>query len=366
MFRLRREGMIVMGSQFHGSGTVRQALVLVLVLGGMVARAAETRSDRHEFEALRMGIPVRIILYCDDAEKAHRAADSAFGLFEKLNGIMSDYDSDSELSQITVRSVQTDSVPGPWIPLSDDLFNVLKASRRYSELSHGAFEVSISPLVRLWRRSRRQHRLPKPELLERAKERVGSHLWELDEQTRSVRLHKKGVRFDLGAIAKGYAIDRAFETILTQGITRLLVDAGGDMRLGDAPPDSPQGWRIDLDAKEFADSPILLLRHTALATSGDRFRHTLIDGVRYSHIINPKTGLGLTRSSTVYVSAPTAMEADAYASILSILDPTEGLKLIDEGNGLAATILFHDTGQVLRSKRDLSSGYGELPLDRPN
>jgi len=270
-------------------------------------------TERFEFEEIHMAVPVRIILYAETSEVAERAAKDAFATFHTLNGIMSDYDSESELSLLCESR--------GWIHVSDDLFVVLRAAKHYSAISDGAFDITVGPMVRLWRRSRRQQELPKQQYIDRAKECVGNHLWELDECTQSVRLLKTGMRFDLGAIAKGYAIDKAFEIIQGHGISSQLVDAGGDFRLGSPPPHA-EGWKIAQGGE------IVLMKDTAMATSGDQFQFVVIDGVRYAHIVDPKTGLGMTGRHTVHVTAPTAMEADALSTAVSVLGKEKGTALI--------------------------------------
>jgi len=272
-------------------------------------------AERFEYEEVHMGVLVRIILYAPDSDVADKAAREAFASFQMLNEIMSDYDSESEL--LLLRKDRGT------IRLSEDLYIVLKAAKHYSTISDGAFDVTAGPMVRLWRRSRRMQELPKEQYIEQAKQLVGNHLWELDERTKSVRLLKDGMRFDLGGIAKGYAIDKAFEIIQEHGISSQLVDAGGDLRVGTPPPNS-EGWRIDKEGET------ILLKNTAMATSGGRFQHVEIDGVRYSHIVDPKTGLGVTSQQTIYVRAETAMEADALATAVFVLGKEKGQALIDK------------------------------------
>jgi len=277
--------------------------------------AALFADERFEFEETHMGIPVRIILYAPTSDAADEAAKEAFAAFHALNAIMSDYDSESEL-MVLCEKKGSDKV-------SDDLFAVLKAAKHFCTISDGAFDITAGPMVRLWRRSRRMHELPKQQFVDQAKELVGNHLWELDEKTRSVRLLKSGMKLDLGAIAKGYAIDKAFEIIKNRGITSLLVDAGGDFRLGASPPGT-EGWKI---AK---DNEIVLLNNTAMATSGGRYQFVEIDGIRYAHIVDPKTGFGMTGLQTVHVTAPTAMEADALATAVFVLGREKGKAMIDK------------------------------------
>ncbi|MDR3234857.1 MAG: FAD:protein FMN transferase [Planctomycetaceae bacterium] len=278
-------------------------LFILSFTGGLAA-------ERFEYEETAMGVPVRIILYSESQEKADAAAKEVFAEFQHLNGIMSDYDSESELSKLCA--------DGGSSRVSSGLFTVLKEAKYYCSISDGAFDITVGPLVRLWRRSRRQKELPKQQYIDEAMQLTGNSRWEIDERTQSVKLLKQGMKLDLGGIAKGYAIDRAFEIILKHGIKRQLVDAGGDMRLGDAPPES-EGWTISMNGVEN-----VLLKNTAIAVSGDKFQFVEIHGVRYAHIIDPKTGLGLTHSCTVTVLAPTATQADALASAAYVLGKEKG------------------------------------------
>ena len=294
------------------------------ILAFFLLLSAIAHAERFAFERPEMGVLFRVVVHDDDAKAVEQAVEKAFERIHDLNAVMSDYDDDSELTQITRRSADEFGKTGelPWINISDDLFSVLESSKRFSELSDGAFDITVAPVVRLWRRARRMHEPPKPEQLAKARELVGNDLWELDKKTQSVRLKKKGVRFDLGGIAKGYAVDRAFEILRTAGFETVLVDAGGDMRIGKAPPG---GWKIGLPE---SNGEMISLENRALAASGGTFRFVEFDGVRYSHIIDPKTGCGLTAPHIVRVIAPTACEADALASACSVLGFEKSRKLL--------------------------------------
>lgn len=316
--------------------------------------------ERFEFAQICMGVPVRFVLYTNAPELAEQAASQAFECINRLNTILSDYDSDSELSRLCTRSTEHWKHSGHegqalWLDVSDDFFHVLKAAREYGQLSDGAFDITVGPMTRLWRRSRRQGVLPKERYLEQARQLVGLDRWKLDENERRIQLLRPGMRLDLGGIAKGYAIDQAFETIRGYGIETLLVDAGGDLRIGTAPPG---GWRIGLaeTKRTTGDESTtalqnIVLENIALASSGDESRFVEIDGVRYSHLINPKTGLGLTQSMTVFVTAPTAMQADSLASAIAVLGPEKGIRLADSQKRIAAKIILHaDPPEIFQSK----------------
>jgi len=282
-----------------------------------------------------MAVPVKVVLYAPDAVAATGAADAAFARIHQLNAIFSDYDPESELRRLCDATSE-----GKYIPVSEDLWRVLLAAQDLSTRSDGAFDVSVGPIVRLWRRARRQRVMPSPERLEEARALVGYRHIRLNPQDRSVQLAKPGMRLDLGGIAKGYAVDEALAVLRRRGIAQALVQAAGDTALGDPPP-GEKGWRIGI-APLAPDSPpsrILLLANAGVATSGDAFQYVEIDGKRYSHIVDPRTGLGLTDHSSVTIVAPDGMTADGLATTVSVLGPQRGIELIDATPGTAAFIV---------------------------
>ena len=294
---------------------------------------------RFPYEQLKMAVPVRVILYAETEAVADACAEAAYRRFDEINASMSDYDPSSEILQLGVdndlRFRKDSCCDDGWRNISDDLFAVLQYSRHYAKLSGGAFDVSVSPLVQLWRRAKRLRRMPSREEIENARSLVGSHLWELDDSSgqKRVRLHRAKMRFDFGAIAKGYAVDQAFELIQSKGIRSVLVDAGGDMRLGDPPPGEP-GWNVGM-----VEAAAQTLSNISVATSGDMFQYFEVDDKRYSHIIDPKTGMPLVDSCTVTILASTATESDALASVVSVLGPDRGIALIDRIPGTKAMVV---------------------------
>ena len=297
---------------------------------------------RFEFAEPQMGMEFRVVMYAREAGAAREAAAAMFRRVAELNLVLSDYEEESELSRLN-RTAGS----GQAVPVSRDLWRVLEAGQRMAELSQGAFDMTVGPAVQLWRRARRQRELPSPERLERARAAVGYAYLELDGRTRAVRLTRPGMRLDLGGIAKGYVLDEALRVLEAHGVRRALVQAGGDVAVGDPPP-GRSGWRIELPWPEGAREGAtqwLLLRRCALATSGDVFQHVEIDGVRYSHILDPRTGVGLTDHSQVSVIARTGMVADALATTVSVLGPLEGMALVERAKGVAARVVRLENGR---------------------
>lgn len=308
----------------------------------LTAAGTDTGPKRFEFTGIEMAVPVRIVLYAENEAVAKSASAAAQARIRELNAVMSDYDPTSE-----VRHLSAASGSGQSTKVGDDLWRVLLRSKELSEESGGAFDVSIGPVVRLWRRARRQEELPTPERLAEAKAAVGYQAIEFDESAQAVRLTRPGMWIDLGGIAKGYAIDAALQVLAAHGIRSALVDAGGDIGLGDAPPDRP-GWVIGVAALERDAKPSLFLSlsNVAIATSGDSWQFVEIGGKRYSHLVDPRTGIGLTDHSSVTVIARDAMTADGLASAVSVLGPEAGLKLIDGLDGTATFIVRAPEGRV--------------------
>ena len=284
--------------------------------------------ERFEFEGIEMAVPIRIVLYAEDAMTAKKAADAALARFHDLNQRLSDYDEKSE-----IRRFCDGAGPGEFVRVSDDLWNCVRLAIHHAEISGGAFDPTVGQVVQLWRTARKLHRLPAENRIRDVLDTVGwqNILFDEERQAIAISAHgaKRHVRLDLGGIAKGYAIDEALKTMRFFGVTRVLLDAGGDLGLGDPPP-GKEGWTIAVTPLKKGEKPtnFWTLKNCGVANSGDMYQFVEIDGKRYSHIVDPKTGLGLTNRLTVSVIAPTAADADALASAVSVLGPEKGLALI--------------------------------------
>ncbi len=288
-----------------------------------------------------MGVPFAAAFYAPDEASANKAIDAAWARIEHLNSLMSDYDSTSELMRLC-----RDSRPGQPIRVSPELFRVLSKSVEVSERSDGAFDVSVGPLVKLWRRARRQKEFPDPKLLQEARELVGWRNIRLHCETCSVELLKPGMKLDLGGIAVGYAADEAIRVLKQHGIASALIDGSGDIVVS-GPPPGMTGWRIgiaSLREPEAAPQHFAMLANCSISTSGDAYQFVELNGQRYSHIVDPNTGLGLTERCSVTVIATNGITADALATAVSVLGPERGLKLIDSQPCAAALFvtLNHD------------------------
>jgi FAD:protein FMN transferase len=313
------------------------------------AAAAGPALQRYTFVEPHMGTRFKVILYAPDESTAAAAAKDAFAHIAALDGIMSDYRPTSELMQLCKKA------GGDPVPVSEELFFVLARAQEVSRRSDGAFDVTIGPVVKLWRRARRTQQLPDKQELADALALVGHDKMKLDAKARTVQLTKAGMQLDLGGIAKGYAADEALAVLKKHKIDRALVAAGGDIAVSGPPPDA-EGWNVGIAPLEDPDARparYLLLKDAAVSTSGDAEQYVEIDGKRYSHIVDPKTGIGLVGRMSVTVLAKNGVTADPLAKVPAVLGPEKGLPLVEETEGAAALVVRKtDRGEeVIASKR---------------
>lgn len=317
---------------------VHLMIVATLLAALSAPPVAGASRERFEFAEMLMGMQFKLVVYAPDGESANRAARAAFQRIQQLNEVCSDYEADSELNRLCQTAGR-----GTVVPISPDLRVVLDASLKLAERSDGAFDPTVGPLTRLWRRSRRSRTLPRPDVLAAAREAVGYRHLRLDPKAKTAELLRPKMQLDLGGIAVGYAIDEALKVLRAEGIESALIDGSGDIGVSEPPPGSA-GWRIgvaplDADAEP---SRYLLLKNAAVTTSGNAFQFVEIDGTRYSHIVDPQTGLGLTRSSAVTVIAQDCITADSYATAVCVLGHERGLQLISETPGSAVLIVTRE------------------------
>jgi thiamine biosynthesis lipoprotein len=331
-----------------------QRLLLVLALltataGNCSAPAADQPLKQYSRREVHMGVDFEVVLFAADEEQATKAINSAMARIAALDRALSDYDLESELSKLSATSAVAEGRVAvgdqvfPAVKLSDDLWTVLAFSQQISEQSGGAFDVTVGPLTKLWRRARRQKALPEAELFEPAKAAVGYQFLKLDREKRTAQMLKPNMRLDVGGIAKGYAADEALAAIKKQGLTRALVRASGDIAVGDPPPDET-GWKIGIAPLNPDDPPTRFIRlaNMAVSTSGDSRQHLEIGGKRYSHILDPRTGMGIAGRSSVTVIAPRGIAADGLDTAISVLGPDKGVALVAQHKGAVLFMVVED------------------------
>lgn len=289
-----------------------------LLLGALFALECVAAEQRFEYEATAMGVPFRIVVYTEHKATADAAVATAFERMRHLDRVLTDYDAGSELSLLSRSSGQ-----GRWVWMSPDLSRVLDLSLQIARASEGKFDPTVGPAVILWRKARRERRLPDPARLEAARDAIGFHHVELSRDRRRARLNVPDMRLDVGGIGKGFAADEAARVLEQAGVRRYLVAAAGDIRLGAPPPDR-EAWKVELGASDVPGAPeaiTLALAHAAVSTSGDLFQHVEIGGVRYSHIVDPFSRVGLTNRTLVTVVASCGTDSDAWSTAVSVGGP---------------------------------------------
>ncbi|MCB0631410.1 MAG: FAD:protein FMN transferase [Saprospiraceae bacterium] len=279
--------------------------------------------QRFQFFEPKMGTEFRIVLYATDKEQADKAATAAFRRIDELNLIFSDYQEDSEVSKLSDTAGS-----GEKVAVSVELWEVLHFARQLSKKSRGAFDVSIGPLSKLWRRAFRRQEFPEWSQIEADRALVSFKKIKLYTRGHQVKLKKEGMRLDLGGIAKGYTVDAVYRVLTQHGIDIALVDGGGDIYAG-APPPGEKGWEIRfVPAATPEQEETIQLTRGAIASSGSTYKYLEWEGRKYSHIIDPRTGLGVTETAIINVIADNCVKADALASTLSVLNETERGKLL--------------------------------------
>lgn len=261
--------------------------------------------NRYAFTEIHMGGEVRITLYAESQGVADRAASAAYKRFAELEQIMSDYRPSSEVRQIK-----------PLTPtkVSEDLFTVIQKAQEISRRTDGAFDITAGPVVQLWRNARKTGRMPGPVETRKALNLVGYENLLLNPKHREITIQKAGVAIDLGGIAKGYAADEGLKALKANGINSALIQAGGDIAISDPPPNQ-SGWSVQIPG-QLGFTP---LANCAVSTSGDAEQFVVIDGVRYSHIVDPRTGIGLTNQFTATVIAERGLLSDPLATAFCVL-----------------------------------------------
>jgi thiamine biosynthesis lipoprotein len=300
-----------------------------------------------------MGTLVRITLYASSQDAAAHAFRSAFNRIANLDQTLSDYKPDSELNQLTTKAV------GHPIAVSKDLLTVLVASQELAEATNGAFDVTQGPVIRLWRAARATGHVPANSALKEAASRSGFRKLHVDVRRQTVTLDQPDMALDVGAIGKGYAASEALAVLRGLGIRSALVAVSGDLAFSDAPP-GERGWRIDIhnDDPALAGVPrVLELTNAAVSTSGASDQHVDAGGRRYSHIIDPSSGMGLVNDITVTVIARSGLDSDGLDTAVSVLGSDRGLALIESRPGTAAVIIQRGTSGTTVS---MSSGFRKL------
>ena len=275
-----------------------------------------------------MGSPFQIIFYSTDSAEANRLAMESFNLIDSLNKIFSDYDTSSEINQLAVNAGKNPQ------KISPALFDIMILSTEANQKSQKTFTVYAGALTKLWRTARRENRFPVKKLVKKAMRLSSEKHFRFIPNDSLMLVSTAGATFDFGGIVKGYTAQRVIEHLRARNIQHALVDAGGDIVMSKSPP-GKEGWSVAVnlpgDDIELVKHR-LLLNNKAVATSGNMYQNMEHEGKKYSHIINPKTGYGITGQRQVTVIANDGATADWLATACSILPITEAIKLAESEN----------------------------------
>ncbi len=319
----------------------RQLAVLIfvglLLIGALYIFGNKRRVETDSGYRLVMGTFAHLKAIAGNPQTAKKCVEAAFAELKKVDDLMSDYKSDSEISR-----VNRDAAGRP-IKVSTPTFEVLQKSADFSKLSKGAFDITIAPLTELWRTAAESNSVPTEAEISEVRSKVGYEKLILDSNEMTVRFAVDGMKLDLGGIAKGYAVDMAVEAMQKGGAVGGMVDVGGDIRCFGLPPKGKKTWRIGLQDPTGTDKSdqtlsvgtgrvllILKLTNAAVATSGGDRRFVLIEGKKYSHIMNRFSGESAEGLSSVTIIAQNATDADALATAVSVMGAEKGLALIEK------------------------------------
>lgn len=304
---------------------MRPLIVLCSILITFTSRLAycgvsSERLERFEYSQVAMGVRARIVVYAASQKSAELACTRAFARIAQLEDVLSDYRPHSELIRLCAKA------GGTAVKVSRDLLKVLLKAQQVARVSDGAFDITVGPLVKLWREARSTRRMPDESQLCSARRLVGWRNIEIHPTNSTIRLKKPGMLLDLGGIAKGYACDEALKTLKLYGVRRALVEMGGDIALGDPPP-GKGGWLIEIPCAP-VEKRRQELANCGVSTSGDAEQFVEIDGRRYSHIVDPRTGVGVTHRAEVTVIASDCTTSDSLATAASVLGPGKAAEWI--------------------------------------
>ena len=271
-----------------------------------------------------MGTVFTIYLYAETGEEAEVALEAAFEEIERVEEALSNYRESSELSRINRLAAQQPVTTDP------EVFGLLETALSFGRQSRGAFDVTVGPLMRAWGFFRGEGRYPSDEELQRAREVVGQDKVQLESADRTVQFAVAGVELDLGAIGKGYAVDRAVKVLSEAGVDAALVDAGSSTLYAMNAPPGKNGWIVRLPRPEDKSQTVstVVLRNESLSTSGVYEIFFQLDGRRYCHVMDPRVGTPVPGILQTTLIASDSTTTDALSNAMFVMGPQEGMKML--------------------------------------
>ena len=295
-------------------------------------------------DTVLMGSRFKITLVDNDSISVEKNINKAIDEMIRIENLISDWKPTSQVSQINQNAgIQP-------VKVDQEIIDLTKRALYFSSLTEGAFDISFAAMDRIWKFDGSMQEIPTSSAIQKAIEKIGYQHIIINEEASTIFLEKQGMKIGFGSTGKGYAADKAREIMIQSGINAGIIDASGDMTTwGSQLNEKP--WRIGItnpfNRQQMAD--ILSLKNAAVTTSGDYEKFVMIDGKRYSHIINPKTGIPSTGLTGVTVIGPNAEMCNGFSTSIMVLGKEKGLELINQQKEYAA-LLITDEGKIIRSK----------------
>ncbi|HLU65061.1 MAG TPA: FAD:protein FMN transferase [Kofleriaceae bacterium] len=338
-----------------GHGAIAAALAVLILAASGAARADTTSAAprKHHFQAQSMGTVVDLTIWTGDGGLAASAARAVFDEFRRLDQLMSSWVPTSDVSRINAAAGRKA------VPVSDEVLRVIQLAQTVSRESGGAFDITIGAYRGLWKFDEDlDGSIPDAKAVAARRRLTGWRGVRVDPRRKTVKLKRKGMAITLGGIAKGYAVDRAAAILRDRGLHDFIVQAGGDLYVSGSK--GGQKWRVGIrDPRGARDATFALteIQNRTFSTSGDYERGFVKDGVRYHHILDPRTGRPASRSRSVTVMATDALTADAWSTALFVLGAERGLALLKKHPELQA--VFVDQKNQIHLSAGLSLVEGD-------
>jgi thiamine biosynthesis lipoprotein len=323
------------------------ALAVVIILFFLMQRAANNilvRSDSASI--ITMDTVAKVAAVAKDRQTAEKAANEALKKIRQLESLMNRYDPNSQLSKVNQLAADES------VKIDRELFDILRQSIEYSEKTKGAFDITVGPLVDLWKKCAEANSMPTQEQLALVKKQIGCDKLLLDSNEFSVRFAAEGMSLDLGAIAKGFAANLAVAEMKKAGAVGGLVDLGGQISCFGT-TERKGKWMIGIqNPAKLEDNQAVIklsLNNSAVATSGDYRRFYKIGDKHFSHIFNPVTEKSADELTSVTIISANGIEADALATAVSVLGVQKGLELIEKTENTEAIIIEAAGSRIIKS-----------------
>lgn len=340
------------------------ALICLLLVAVITALLIGQRTREYKSDQFLMDTLVSIRVYGKDADKLREAVAAAYAEMHRIADLADGFPQPGttayRISDVCRINEQAGIKP---VRAHQDVIAMLTLAKKYHDLSEGAFDVTIGPVMDLWGFGRNNPKVPPAGRLGEALALVGSENLVVSERDQTVFLRKAGMKLDLGAVAKGYATEKAIQALKRHGIEKALIDAGGNIRvLGKNRRDIP--WRIGIKAPRKADAiaAVLSLEDSAAVTSGDYYRFFEAGGKRWHHILDPRTGYPAAENMSVTAVTKDAGLADVLSTAFFVLKPEKALEMAKKLEGVDLFLVAAD-GRILhtpglRGRIEVKAGEG--------